>query len=159
MIERRPVNRRLLAVCVGEPVEEIPDEGQPAAPLVVKINECPRRMLGMRRFQHRLTRRGVVGVMGARRLVDRRQLPSLQRVGDPFRETLFLLGLVAGQPIFEQRMPSSISIFSNGGTATKNASTWLGVAKPITLSTPARLYQLRSNRVIWPLSGRCWMKR
>ena len=52
-------------------------------------------------------------------------------------------------------MPERTSIRSNSGTERKNSSYSSGVQKPITRSTPARLYQLRSNSTISPAAGRC----
>ena len=51
-------------------------------------------------------------------------------------------------------MPERTSIFSNSGTIRKNSSYSSSVQKPITRSTPARLYQLRSNSTISPPAGR-----
>ena len=53
------------------------------------------------------------------------------------------------------RMPERTSMRSNSGTSPKNSSTSAGVAKPMTRSTPARLYQERSNSTISPPAGRC----
>ncbi len=50
-------------------------------------------------------------------------------------------------------MPSLTSICSNSGAWRMNSSCWSGVQKPITRSTPARLYQDRSNRTISPAAG------
>ena len=50
-------------------------------------------------------------------------------------------------------IPERTSIFSRWGTVTKNSSTCPIVQEPITRSTPARLYQLRSNRTISPPAG------
>ena len=52
-------------------------------------------------------------------------------------------------------MPERTSIRSNSGTVRKNSSYCSSVQKPITRSTPARLYQLRSNSTISPAAGRC----
>ena len=52
-------------------------------------------------------------------------------------------------------MPERTSIFSNSGTERKNSSYSSSVQKPITRSTPARLYQLRSKSTISPPAGRC----
>ncbi len=54
-------------------------------------------------------------------------------------------------------IPERISIFSNSGTDRKNSSYSASVQKPITRSTPARLYQLRSKSTISPAAGRCAM--
>ena len=52
-------------------------------------------------------------------------------------------------------MPERCSIDSNDGTERKNSSYSSSVQKPMTRSTPARLYQLRSNSTISPAAGRC----
>ena len=44
---------------------------------------------------------------------------------------------------------------SNSGTERKNSSISSRVQKPMTRSTPARLYQLRSNSTISPAAGKC----
>ncbi len=52
------------------------------------------------------------------------------------------------------RMPERTSMRSNSGTERKNSSYSSSEQKPITRSTPARLYQLRSNSTISPAAGR-----
>src|ERR1700733_7021285 len=56
---------------------------------------------------------------------------------------------------FTNMMPDLISISSNSGHERRNSVYSSCVQKPITCSTPARLYQDRSNRTISPLPGRC----
>ena len=51
-------------------------------------------------------------------------------------------------------IPERTSMRSNSGTDRKNSSTSSSVQKPITRSTPARLYQLRSNSTISPPAGK-----
>ncbi len=51
-------------------------------------------------------------------------------------------------------MPDRIISFSNAGTPLRNCSTSSLGVKPITRSTPARLYQLRSQITISPAAGR-----
>ena len=51
-------------------------------------------------------------------------------------------------------IPERTSMRSNSGQARRNSSYSSSVQKPITRSTPARLYQLRSNRTISPAAGR-----
>ena len=55
---------------------------------------------------------------------------------------------------FSRMMPERTSIRSNSGQERRNSvySSW--VQNPMTYSTPARLYQLRSNRTISPAAGR-----
>src|SRR4029453_10220638 len=50
-------------------------------------------------------------------------------------------------------IPERRSIRSNSGQARRNSWYSSSVQKPITRSTPARLYQLRSNRTISPAAG------
>ena len=52
-------------------------------------------------------------------------------------------------------MPESTIAFSNPGTAFRKSSTCFLVQKPMTRSTPARLYQLRSKMTTSPAAGRC----
>ena len=50
-------------------------------------------------------------------------------------------------------IPERTSMRSKSGTSWKNCSTWSGVAKPMTRSTLARLYQERSKSTISPAGG------
>src|SRR5215208_2478182 len=50
--------------------------------------------------------------------------------------------------------PERTSIRSNSGTERRNSLYSSSLQKPITRSTPARLYQLRSNNTISPPAGR-----
>ena len=52
-------------------------------------------------------------------------------------------------------MPSRTSIRSSSGTECRNSQYSSSVQKPITRSTPARLYQERSKSTISPAAGRC----
>ena len=52
-------------------------------------------------------------------------------------------------------MPERINIRSNSGQARRNSRYSSSLQKPITRSTPARLYQERSNSTISPAEGRC----
>ncbi len=54
---------------------------------------------------------------------------------------------------FTRMMPERISIASSAGVARRNSSYSSSVQKPMTRSTPARLYQLRSNSTISPAAG------
>ena len=56
-----------------------------------------------------------------------------------------------------RRMPPSIMYCSNTGHSSRNRSYCSSVQKPITCSTPARLYQLRSKITISPAAGKCGM--
>ena len=52
-------------------------------------------------------------------------------------------------------IPSSMSIRSKDGHWRRNLAYCTSVQKPMTCSTPARLYHDRSNRTISPAAGRC----
>src|SRR6476661_5542924 len=54
---------------------------------------------------------------------------------------------------FTRWMPERTSISSNSGTERRNSSYSASLQKPITCSTPARLYHERSNSTISPLAG------
>src|ERR1700730_759736 len=62
---------------------------------------------------------------------------------------------------FSSRIPSSAMAFSTPGVSSRNRSVSSGVQNPITGSTPARLYQLRSKITTSPAAGKCgryrWM--
>ena len=52
-------------------------------------------------------------------------------------------------------MPASTIALSTAGTCSRNLSVCSGVQNPITGSTPARLYQLRSKMMTSPAAGKC----
>ena len=56
-------------------------------------------------------------------------------------------------------MPESTIAFSTIGVMSRKRSVCSGVQKPITGSTPARLYQLRSKITTSPAAGKCDMYR
>jgi hypothetical protein len=56
-------------------------------------------------------------------------------------------------------MPESTIAFSTPGTSCRNRVTWSWGQKPMTRSTPARSYQLRSKITTSPPAGRCGMYR
>ena len=56
-------------------------------------------------------------------------------------------------------MPDSTIASSTAGTSDRKRSDSSSVQKPMTRSTPARLYQLRSKITTSPPAGRCGMYR
>ncbi len=56
---------------------------------------------------------------------------------------------------FMRMTPLRISISSKGGHERKNSMTSSSLQKPMTRSTPGRLYQERSNSTHSPAAGRC----
>ena len=73
-------------------------------------------------------------------------------------------GLTSSQ-YFSTCTPESMIAFSISGAVSRNFFAWSSVQKPITRSTPARLYQLRSKITISPAAGevvifdRSWYNR
>src|SRR5580700_8034099 len=67
-------------------------------------------------------------------------------------------GLTSSQ-YFSSRIPESAMAFSQAGASSRNRSVSSGWQKPITRSTPARLYQLRSKITTSPAAGKCWTYR
>ena len=65
-------------------------------------------------------------------------------------------GLTSSQYL-RRMIPESTIAFSTSGTSSRKRSTCSSVQKPITRSTPARLYQLRSKITISPAAGKCGM--
>ena len=100
-----PVDVGLRKLGVGQPVEQIAEQGQPADRLVVEVDQCPRRPVGMGRGKHLLPRFSVSVIASARFDIDRRQLPPPPRVVEAVGEAFFLMVLVDAQPIFEQQQP------------------------------------------------------
>jgi hypothetical protein len=58
---------------------------------------------------------------------------------------------------FSRMTPDSTMAFSTMGAAFRKVRAWSSLQKPITRSTPARLYQLRSKMTTSPAAGR-WPK-
>ena len=63
-------------------------------------------------------------------------------------------GLTSSQYL-SRMTPESTIAFSTSGTTCRNCFACSSVQKPITRSTPARLYQLRSKITTSPAAGKC----
>jgi hypothetical protein len=57
------------------------------------------------------------------------------------------------------KMPSSTTCISNSGHTLRKRWCSAFEQKPITYSTPARLYRLRSKITTSPAAGKCWTNR
>ena len=71
------------------------------------------------------------------------------------RKRMFCSSSEIENQYFTSTMPDRTISFSNSGTDRKKSSYSSSVQKPMTRSTPARLYQERSNSTISPPAGRC----
>ena len=91
---------------------------------------------------------------------DEQQFRFLMRIHDPLKQWKLSPMDVESRRLWEaytkakEAMLERTSILSNSGTERKNSSTSSSVQNPMTRSTPARLYQLRSNRTTSPAAGR-----
>ena len=86
------------------------------------------------------------------------QLPLPQRILDARLEAPLLLFVADLEPVLEQDDAAvDRCSFSNSGHNFEECSCCSFVQKPITCSTPARLYQLRSKITISPAAGKCSM--
>ncbi len=72
----------------------------------------------------------------------------------PFSRRVCSSGLTSSQYLIKM-MPELIICHSRAGTISRNSVVCSGVQKPITGSTPARLYQLRSKITTSPAAGKC----
>src|SRR5215831_17658414 len=131
---------------------------QPGAALVVGRDDVPGRLWRVGRLDHALVGRRVVPPPPDRFDVHRAQLPVLDGVVDPGLEPPPLLAWLISRKYLRRMMPFwTTSSRSTGGTSNRKCSHWSSVQKPITRSTPARLYQERSKRMISPAAGKCAM--
>src|SRR5271166_2796172 len=89
-------------VRVGERGQEVLHAVDARALLVVGLDDRPGRVGGVGVEEHRLLRLGVVVPLVERRLVDRRQLPLLERIGLARGEAASLLLARHREPVFEQ---------------------------------------------------------
>src|SRR3546814_14978547 len=89
-VQRRKLDPRRWNLRVRQAVEQVADQRQAAAFLVVEVDQRPRCMFRVRGLEHRLAGAGVVGVGAARLEVDRRQLPALEGVFQAPGDALFL---------------------------------------------------------------------
>jgi hypothetical protein len=86
--------------------------------------------------------------------IHRAELPLPQRVVDAREKALLLLLLADLQPEFDENDASVGDVFLDFRTDLRKRPTSLGLINPMTFSTPARLYQLRSKMTISPAAGK-----
>jgi hypothetical protein len=76
---------------VGNQVEQMSNEVQTRAPLIVGAHNMPRCILGIRGFQHLISSVGICIPFAARRQVHRAKFPLPQRILDARLKALLLL--------------------------------------------------------------------
>src|SRR5215510_6495557 len=87
---------------VGNLVEQVRDEVEARAPLVVRPHDIPRGEVGVGRLEHLVARPRVVVPAAVRLEIHRRELPDLARVVDARFEPARLLVLAHFEPIFDE---------------------------------------------------------
>ena len=123
--------------------------------LIVSLDHGPWSVGQVGVPEHGFLGPGVLVPFVERGQVDRAELPRLDRVGVPVDEPAQLLGPGDREPELDQRdAVGDQAAARSSGTSARNRSYSSGWQKPITCSTPARLYQDRSNITISPGSGR-----
>ena len=104
------------------------------------------------------SRAGIVVPAISRFEIHRAELPLAQRIVDARLEAALLLLLADLEPVFDQMNAVLRSLPSRtAGPVSRNCWYCSSVQKPMTCSTPARLYQLRSKMTISPAAGKCGM--
>ena len=95
---QRPARRFAL----GQLLEQVINQIQATAFLVVEIDHVPGCVVGVGRAQHGVAPFAIGGVLLARFDVNWRQLPALGGIFRPFGEAFFLFFLVDAEPVLEQ---------------------------------------------------------
>ena len=78
------------------------DTVQPGTPLVVGINDVPRRPAGTRGGKHVVTRPGIIIPAFERLQVHRAELPDLSRIVYAGLKTAFLFRHADVKPVFDE---------------------------------------------------------
>jgi polyphosphate kinase 2 len=108
-------------------------------------------------FERMLVRSGIVLVKYWFSVSDEEQERRFQdRINNPEKRRSCSSSLTDNQYL-TRTMPERSSMRSNCGHVRMNSSYSSCVQKPMTCSTPARLYQLRSKITISPAAGKCSM--
>ena len=134
------------------------DGVQARRPLVVGADDVPGRDAGVGLLQHHVARAGVVVPALRARHVHRTQLPLPDRILDAGLEPSLLLVVADLQPQLDQddaALDHELLDLRDRSPGTACAPS--SEQKPITRSTPARLYQLRSKITTSPAAGKCCM--
>ena len=87
--------------------------------------------------------------------VHRAEFPLPARVFDARQKPLLLLRIAYFKPVFDQKNARIDDLTFDQRAVLQESLRFLLGAKPITRSTPARLYQLRSKMTISPAAGKC----
>ena len=124
--------------------------------LVVGADECTTGAMRVSVVgQHAVAGARVVVPAGPRRKVHRTELPLPDRIVDARLEAPLLLLVADFEPQLDQDDAAADEIAFELRAQVEEALVLLSEQKPMTCSTPARLYQLRSKMTISPAAGKC----
>ena len=130
------------------------DAVQTRPALIVGWHHVPGAFRGVRGCKHGIARPGVIVPARLGLQIHRAELPDLAVIFIALLEALGLLIHVDLQPVLDQDDARADDESLDQRRIFQKVSTCSWVAKPITRSTPARLYQLRSNSTTSPAAGR-----
>ena len=115
---------------------------------------CHGEVVGVGTLQHEIARpREIVPALVGFD-IHRAELPLSDRIVYARQEAPFLLLLADLQPDLDQPDAALNDELLHDRAELQEALVLLGVQKPMTCSTPARLYQLRSKITISPAAGK-----
>jgi NAD(P)-dependent dehydrogenase (short-subunit alcohol dehydrogenase family) len=140
---------------VGHLRQQVVDAVQAGLLLVHRLHHPPGRLGDVGALQHHLLGLGVVLPAAAALQVHRAELPLLERVVDAAQEAQVLLVVGDREPVLDELDARAHQHALELGHRAEELLDSSSEQKPITRSTPARLYQLRSNSTISPAAGRC----
>src|SRR5215813_9749712 len=144
----------VFGLLVRDRLQNMRDDVEACPSFVIGVHQAPWRVLAVGRVQHHVARFGIRVPSPIGFDVHRAQLPLPQRILDARLESLFLLFLPYLQPDLDQNDAAIDDVFLDLWAELEEAL--MLVQKPMTHSTPARLYQLRSKMTISPPEGNCW---
>ena len=133
------------------------DAVEPRTSLVIRVNDVPGCVLRVRGLEHHIPRPRVFEPFAPRAQVHGAELPLAQRILDAGLEAALLLLVANLQPEFDELNTVATMYSSNSGQTLRKRWCCSFVQNPITYSTPARLYQLRSKITTSPAAGNCCM--
>ncbi len=110
------VTRSLRQMLVGDRLQDVRDTVEPRAPLVIRVQDVPGRVLGVGGREHPVARPRVLVPARPRLDVHRRQLPAPQRIVDARGHAPLLLLRAHFEPQLDELDPGAHDPFLRGGT-------------------------------------------
>ena len=137
--------------------EDVADAVEPGSFLVDGMEDVPWRQFAVGAIEHEIARAGILEPLAARREVHRTEFPLTERIVDSRLEPAFLLFIADLEPDFNELDAGIDDVLLHFGAELEEALVSFLEQNPMTYSTPARLYQLRSKIRSSPAAGKCCM--